>query len=307
MIKAGLGKRISALPTTISHTFKYTSAENKSIELREFGSFDVKGAVLVEGFPSGQTSIATAAGYIVEQLELPLIGDVISDAFPPVCLIENYTPQSGIRIYGNNKIVVFSSEYELKDPGLSHQMVNAVFEFAERNGCKSVVSLEAIPMDEKKKRLISGEDVDDIETPIHPPSREELLKLLTSVEEPTKEDDSIYFVTNNQELADTLVKFGHFPIKENIVLTGISALVLSRAPYTSLTVTGLFAPVSLRHELLSTRPIITIIHAIDKLVGEELFIKTDKLEKTGAAIRNKLNEVLEKQRETKEPYNPMFL
>lgn len=162
-------------------------------------------------------------------------------------------------------------------------------------------------MDEKKKKLISGEDVDEIETPVHPPSREELLKLLTAAEEPSTEDDSIYFVANSQELAEKLVRYGHFPIKDNIILTGIASIVLSKAPYTKLEVVGLFAPVSLRHEIFSTKPIITMIHAIDKFLGEETLIKTDKLEKTGTMLRNKINEVLEKQRDTKESYNPMFL
>ncbi|EFC36308.1 predicted protein [Naegleria gruberi] len=306
--KAGLGKKISSQRYQISQTFTYGSAE-KNLIVREFGEFDLKGAVLIEGFPSGATTISTAAGYVVEQLDLPLIGDVISEVFPPVCLINNYTPQSGVRIYGNNKIVVFTSEYELKDPFVSHQMVNALFEFGKRHGCKCIVSLEAIPMDEKKKRLIAGEDVEDIQTPIHPPSREELLKLLTAAsnEDTSDQSDSIYFITNDQEMADTLVKYGHFPIKDNIVLSGISSVVLGKAPFTDLVVVGLFAPISLTQEILSTKPIISIVHAIDKLLGEELFIKTDKLEKTGEAIRIKLNEVLEKQKETKDAYNPMFL
>ena len=130
---------------------------------------------------------------------------------------------------------------------------------------------------------------------------------MTVADDTHDQSDNIYFITNDQDMADTLAKFGHLPIKENIVLSGISSVVLGKAPFSEQTVVGLFAPISITHEILSTKPIISIVHAIDKLLGEELFIKTDKLEKTGEAIREKINEVLEKQRETKETYNPMFL
>jgi len=95
------------------------------------------GAVLVTGFPTneGLTPMLTAnylvrhalsinhwrlerlklAGLQVEQLELPLIGDILSDVFPSTCVVNKFMPGSAVRIYGDKRVVVIASHVRFDD------------------------------------------------------------------------------------------------------------------------------------------------------------------------------------------------
>lgn len=60
-----------------------------------------------------------AAEYIIQQLDLPLIGDIISESFPPLTIVKDGIPSHSGRIYGNKDIVVFISDYKF-GPELSN-------------------------------------------------------------------------------------------------------------------------------------------------------------------------------------------
>jgi predicted ATP-grasp superfamily ATP-dependent carboligase len=92
------------------------------------------GAVLVEGFPrsgsiGGQISTGTAS-FIVQQLNLPLIGDIVSAFFPSVALVRQGNPLSGIRLFGNERVILVVSDFDLKDPGTESNVVSAILDFA---------------------------------------------------------------------------------------------------------------------------------------------------------------------------------
>jgi len=54
-----------------------------------------------------------ASGFLVDQLKLPLVAVLASEAFPALGLVYNYEASSPVRIYGNENIMVVRSEIKV--------------------------------------------------------------------------------------------------------------------------------------------------------------------------------------------------
>jgi predicted ATP-grasp superfamily ATP-dependent carboligase len=93
------------------------------------------------------------ANYIVQQLKLPLVGEILCPNFFPLAVVKNNMIGTGARIYGNKKVIVVVSEYQIKDAEVQNDVVQALLEFASRNKCSVVISIDAITEDptESKK------------------------------------------------------------------------------------------------------------------------------------------------------------
>lgn len=126
---------------------KVTYQQKKNgITLREFeGCETVANSVIVCGFASATLTPILTAGFLVEQLGLPLIGVLSSPLFPEKCMIEKSVPLPGIRIYGNKRLVVIQGEFKMPNPEVTNDLVSLIFEFAERHSCGLIIVCSFFP------------------------------------------------------------------------------------------------------------------------------------------------------------------
>lgn len=118
-----------------------------SITLYEFeAAAGVRGApALLQSFPSVSFTSIITTGFILEQLDLPLIGVMASPLLPPRCVVEHGVPAHAIRLYGDHRFVCCQCEYKLPNADISHHIVEALLAFAARYHIPMLLSTEGIP------------------------------------------------------------------------------------------------------------------------------------------------------------------
>jgi len=120
---------------------------DKDIELFIKNPSDLKGASVVEGFPSVGLVSTLAANYLVEQLKLPKIGCMTSRFMPVTSIIRNGVPNHPVRIYGDRRLVVFMSEF--RPPAqLVMPIVEEILDWTSAQGCEMIISAEGLPLAE---------------------------------------------------------------------------------------------------------------------------------------------------------------
>jgi len=106
----------------------------------------INDCVIVDGLPSSKFLTAVVvAGYLADQLHLPMIAEIRSRKFPLMCIIEKSNPLSAMRIVGNESVVVLMSEFKVADPELAEDVVDAVLDFALRHRARHIYTVEGMP------------------------------------------------------------------------------------------------------------------------------------------------------------------
>jgi len=116
------------------------------VELTEFNEINCKGAIILECFPFVGLVAPLCGKNIVKALKLPLIGVIESEHFPVFGVVQNEQPSFPARIYGNQNLVVFMSEMNLKiPPETVRSLVDCIIDFAHRHRSSMIYSIEGIP------------------------------------------------------------------------------------------------------------------------------------------------------------------
>lgn len=122
----------------------------------------------------------------VDQLKLPLVGDLISDTFPLTCVVNNYVPGNACRIYGDRRLVVFVSDLKVEEfkeqlsdrccssraiPRLEmvisvlcayiHSVVEAIYDFCRRHRSKLLLNVDSLPEEADQDEDGADADGDD--------------------------------------------------------------------------------------------------------------------------------------------------
>ncbi|MCK5548267.1 MAG: PAC2 family protein, partial [Thermoplasmata archaeon] len=90
----------------------------ENVYIYELKRIDLKGATVLDGFPSVGLVSSIVANYIINSLQLELVGIMDSIYFPTVSLVKNGRPMNPVRIYSGQKkgtedqIAVFISEFQ---------------------------------------------------------------------------------------------------------------------------------------------------------------------------------------------------
>ncbi|KAL9657454.1 hypothetical protein ABK040_016722 [Willaertia magna] len=316
-------------PSTFKQFDVIFSKQFGKVELKEFSTLKPKenDCFLIQGFACGATGGETASltsNYIVEQLNLPVVGEIVSDRFLPLGVIREGQPTGGIKLNGNENILVMTSDYEIKDPGIQNDIVKCIFDFCERHKVKTLISVDGLDVDPTKKRnsveelklgISAGsgseesdwmdednsqassladygdEDLTDEHYTEGPKSAEELLKKL---ENEDNKEQKVWFVTNDEELAQRLEQFNALPARE-IACTGISGGILSQSTVRKMDtkILCLFAPLN-KFLRIGTRSSIVLIHSLDKIMGNNVVIDTSELKKSAENLEKKLKEAINK-------------
>jgi uncharacterized protein len=126
--------------------------DRNDIKIHEFKRMDLKGATIIDGFPSVGLVSSIAANYLIKVLDMEHIGIMDSVHFPTVSLVRNATPLSPVRIYAGQKgksgdqIVAFISEFQAP-ANLIRPISYTMVDWAEEQKCKMIVSPEGLVVD----------------------------------------------------------------------------------------------------------------------------------------------------------------
>ncbi len=128
----------------------------EDIEIYELKRMDIRGATVIDGFPSVGLVSSIVANYLINTLDLTQIGIMDSVYFPTVSLVREGIPQNPVRIYAGEKmgddrtapdqLVVFISEFQ-PPPNLVKPIASTILDWAQEQRCKMLVSPEGLVID----------------------------------------------------------------------------------------------------------------------------------------------------------------
>lgn len=144
------------------------------IIIYELEKMNLKGAVVIDGFPSVGLVSTIVGNYIINTLNLRQIGVVDSSTFPSLSIIRGSEPLSPVRIYAgevplkdegieeSRKVVVFISEFVPPSP-LIRPIATAMIDWFEENKCDIIISPEGIGQEQP---LLGSDDEENKQLPI---------------------------------------------------------------------------------------------------------------------------------------------
>ncbi|MFQ6129056.1 MAG: proteasome assembly chaperone family protein [Thermoplasmata archaeon] len=122
----------------------------ENIHIYELRRMDLKGATVIDGFPSVGLVSSIVANYIINALSLEQVAIMDSIYFPTVSLIRDGEPMNPVRIYAGSrnedKVVVFISEFQ-PPPNLIKVIAAAVIDWAEDQKCDLLLCPEGLIVD----------------------------------------------------------------------------------------------------------------------------------------------------------------
>ncbi|HEY4705330.1 MAG TPA: PAC2 family protein, partial [Thermoplasmata archaeon] len=122
------------------------------IQIYELRRMDLRGATVIDGFPSVGLVSSIVANYLINALSLSQIGIMDSAYFPTVSLVRDGEPMNPVRIYGQPKqsgrdqVVVFISEFQ-PPPNLIKGIASTVLDWTQDQKCNLLVCPEGLIVD----------------------------------------------------------------------------------------------------------------------------------------------------------------
>ena len=111
------------------------------IKIEEIVPIDLKGGIIVNGFPSTGITSAIATESLISTSNFELGATIDSDKFPPISIIRDGMPNYATRIFVNKdlKVGIFSS-YLTLDVTMHRIAARMMLDWAEEKKCSTVVS-----------------------------------------------------------------------------------------------------------------------------------------------------------------------
>ena len=214
-------------------------APNSDVHIYELKRMDLKGAIVIDGFPSVGLVSSIVANYLINALSLEQIGMMDSVYFPTVSLIRDGEPMNPVRIYAgqepagkpHDKIVVFISEFQ-PPPNLIKVIASAVLDWAQEQRCDMLVCPEGLIVD-KEKDMTSKEDIE------------------------------VYGIGSTQRGTD-LLKTHNITVFEEGVITGVAGVLLNEGKKRDFNVLSLLSEA--HPDYPDARAAARVIETIDKLL-----------------------------------------
>src|SRR2546428_8440326 len=127
----------------------------EGVQIYELKRMDLRGATVIDGFPSVGLVSSIVANYLINALNLVQIGIMDSVYFPTVALVRDGQPMNPVRIYAGPKmddrdqIVVFISEFQ-PPPNLIKAIAATVLDWAQDARCNLLVCPEGLIVDARE-------------------------------------------------------------------------------------------------------------------------------------------------------------
>ena len=216
----------------------------------------VQGAPVIIGFPNiGLTPVLTS-NYLVEDLDLPLIGTIAPEDMASTAVVSHKgQPCHAIRIFGDKRLVVICSELKIPD-NLINGLSTALVSFCEKIKSEMIWCAEGVPV----------EKVDKIE-------REEL-----------------QYLTTCATLGEKLSSKGH-TVLHDAVVAGVTGGIVSEVVDcgTPVNMTCLLAPTSSFYP--DAWASVMVIRLLDSMY-DTWTSDTTKLEKSASALEKTVKKMM---------------
>jgi uncharacterized protein len=135
--------------------------------IAERKDFEVKNAMLIDGFPSVGLVSAIASNFLIYQMNLEYVGSIQSRHLAPVAVVMDQRPMPPLRIYAGTpvcdteglceQVVLVTSEFKVPD-NFVRPLATSILDWARKKGIGMVVSMDAIPIegDESPDQSVVG-------------------------------------------------------------------------------------------------------------------------------------------------------
>ncbi|MEM3437866.1 MAG: proteasome assembly chaperone family protein [Nitrososphaerales archaeon] len=120
----------------------------KEVKIVEKEGIRVDSPTVIEGFPDVGLVGAIAVSHIVDQLSLNEIAYIESTFFPPVMVLHKGILTEPVRVFGNEKILLVTSEIAIP-PIVIYDLAKALTEWFKEKKVKLVISLTGIPVQDR--------------------------------------------------------------------------------------------------------------------------------------------------------------
>jgi uncharacterized protein len=256
------------------------------ISIYELKKTNLRGATVIDGFPSIGLVSSIVANYLVNALELEQIGIMDSNFFPSISLIRNAQPLNTVRIYASERvrgtdeedvdqIVVFISEFQ-PPPNLIKPISAAILDWIQEQRCRMLISPEGLVIERSDE--VAVEEEEQVE------------------EEPKEEENDIESKIKNLELfgvgstptARNLLEDHDIPPFVEGVITGVAGVLLNEGKRRDFDVISLLAEAHSNYP--DARAAARIIEVLDRLVLN-IHIDSKPLYKEAEAIEMQIKSI----------------
>jgi len=224
--------------------------DEADLQVHEFVDVDLRGATIIDGFPSVGLVSTITANYLIDVLELQQIGIMDSKFFPTVSIVRNGVPLYPVRIYAGKGVCIFISEFQ-PAPKLIRPIAETILAFAKKKGATTIISPEGLVLDQEN----SDEEA----------------------------EVQVYALGSTQETRELLTKhnieqFG------NGIITGVSGVLLNLGKKDNINAISILAEANPNYP--DARAAAKVIEAIDKLLPgtridvKPLYTEAENIEKT---------------------------
>jgi len=252
---------------------------SEDIEIYELKRMDIRGATVIDGFPSVGLVSSIVANYLINTLDLTQIGIMDSIYFPTVSLVREGLPQNPVRIYAGEKIgdgvdspdqlVVFISEFQ-PPPNLVKPIASTILDWAQDQKCKMLVSPEGLVID---RESFEGDD------------------------EPERKEAAVYGVGSTDWMRKAVYESGIKEFTEGVI-TGVAGVLLNEGRRRDFNVATVLAEA--HPDYPDARAAARVIDMINKLLLHiELDVKP--LYEEAGRIESQLKQIHKQAKDSKPP------
>ncbi|MDD4307436.1 MAG: PAC2 family protein [Thermoplasmata archaeon] len=250
----------------------------EDIQIYELKRMDIRGATVIDGFPSVGLVSSIVANYLINTLNLTQIGIMDSAFFPTVSLVRDGIPNNPVRIYAGEKVgtgagsmdqlVVFISEFQ-PPPNLVKPIASMMIDWAQDQRCKMLVSPEGL--------VIDRETMD--------------------IDEPDGADLGVYGIGSTDWMREELERNGVKEFTEGVI-TGVAGVLLNEGKRRDFNVATLLAEA--HPDYPDARAAAKVMELIDKfLLHIDLDVKP--LYQEAERIESQLKNIHKQTADTKTP------
>ncbi len=246
----------------------------EEIKVFELTKVDLRGATVIDGFPSVGLVSSIVANYLINFLKLNQIGIMDSIYFPTVSLVREAEPLNPVRIYAGEKIispdgesdqvVAFISEFQ-PPPNLVKPIAHTMLDWAEEQKCKLLISPEGLVIDKSDEEK-PGEENEEGQT------------------EATENNDvavDVYGIGSTPRAKKLLQSHGIALFTEGVI-TGVAGVLLNEGKSRDFDVVSVMAEA--HPDYPDARAAAKVIETIDKMLlhihldAKPLYIEAEKIE-----------------------------
>ena len=262
------------------------------IRIFELKKTNLRGATVIDGFPSIGLVSSIVANYLVNALELEQIGIMDSNFFPSISLIRNAQPLNTVRIYASERvrgtdeedvdqIVVFISEFQ-PPPNLIKPISSAILDWIQEQRCSMLISPEGLVIEREEEGMLLGEGEGEGE------NEEEKPKELEEEDIESKIKNLELFGVGSTPNARALLEDNDISPFVEGVITGVAGVLLNEGTRRDFDVISLLAEAHSNYP--DARAAARIIEVLDRLVLN-IHIDSKPLYKEAEAIEMQIKSI----------------